>query len=268
MIYNFDQIFSVMRYPAGESHIAIRNHVPENPVIVHPYCRTFEDICNVLTAEEILAEMGELSAAWFIPYFPFSRHDRRRFRGDGLELKIALNLLKKTNVITLDPHSDVSGMLPHIPQSEVVKAIDEEFGIFKNNPVIVIPDTGATKKAYTWATGRDIAQAYKVRDVNTGKLSGFDVAPANFYNRPCVIVDDICDGGGTFLGLADILKKRGAASLTLVVTHGLFTQGVTELRKRFDKIICISNADQHSLLSEHGILTISYAKMFQRGIFV
>lgn len=266
IVHDFDAIFTTMRYPAGESHVSLKNYVPEKAVILKAYCRNFEDICNVKTADNILKRHKAKNITWFIPYFPFARHDRRIYKGDGLELEVAMDILKGIDVVTLDPHSDVLGVLPHIPQSEVVYAAQDEFGILDNNPYIVIPDAGATKKALTWAgTNKNVIQAYKNRNTSTGALSGFTIHLEDFEDRPCLIVDDICDGGGTFLGLGDILKGRKAGPLTLLISHGLFTKGVKgidELLERFDRIITVSKIDSVG----EKLTSISYAKLYQRGI--
>jgi len=49
-------------------------------------------------------------------------------------------------------------------------------------------------------------------------------------------VDDICDGGGTFIGLAKALKQKNAGNLYLAVSHGIFSKGFNELNKHFTKI--------------------------------
>jgi len=49
-------------------------------------------------------------------------------------------------------------------------------------------------------------------------------------------VDDICDGGGTFLGLATALKEKNAGKLSLIVSHGIFSKGFEELNKSFDTV--------------------------------
>jgi ribose-phosphate pyrophosphokinase len=38
-------------------------------------------------------------------------------------------------------------------------------------------------------------------------------------------VDDICDGGGTFIGLAALLKSHNAGHIVLIVSHGIFSKG-------------------------------------------
>jgi ribose-phosphate pyrophosphokinase len=41
----------------------------------------------------------------------------------------------------------------------------------------------------------------------------------------CLIVDDICDGGATFVALARKLREAGAIEVSLFVTHGIFSKG-------------------------------------------
>jgi phosphoribosylpyrophosphate synthetase len=64
--------------------------------------------------------------------------------------------------------------------------------------------------------------------------------------RDCIIVDDICDGGRTFIEIAKQLPNTN--SLTLVITHGIFSKGLKELEAYFDKIITTN-----SLLQEPDI---------------
>ncbi len=52
-----------------------------------------------------------------------------------------------------------------------------------------------------------------------------------------LVVDDICDGGGTFLGLADkFWKQTSISTLDLYVTHGIFSKGVRELLRMYHNV--------------------------------
>jgi ribose-phosphate pyrophosphokinase len=81
-----------------------------------------------------------------------------------------------------------------------------------------------------------VLECSKHRDVKTGQLSGFKVQSDDMQGRDCLIVDDICDGGGTFLGLAEALKAKGAGRLYLAISHGIFSKGVEPLTTVFDHI--------------------------------
>ena len=65
----------------------------------------------------------------------------------------------------------------------------------------------------------------KERDLKTGQLTNFKVFNEDLQNKTCFIIDDICDGGGTFVGTAEALKKIGAQKIILVVSHGIFSKG-------------------------------------------
>ena len=103
---------------------------------------------------------------------------------------------------------------------------------------LISPDGGALKKIYKvseYLGGIDVVECSKSRDVKTGKLSGFKVYDDNLQGIDCLIVDDICDGGGTFIGLAEELKNKNAGKLYLAVSHGIFNKGF-EAMNAFERI--------------------------------
>ena len=87
-----------------------------------------------------------------------------------------------------------------------------------------------------------------MRDVKTGKLSGFKVYSDDLEGQDCIIVDDICDAGGTFMGLATELKKKNAGKLFLAVSHGIFSKGLDNLTQYFDTIF---TTDSFNTLEPH-----------------
>ena len=267
---SFDDVFESMRYPAGESHVSLRPGIdPATLTVIEATARSFDDLAQIVTADRILRSIDPTaSVEWFVPYFPFARHDRRNHAGDGFELAFALEMVSELRIVVADPHSDVAGQLRHIDQAAVVAAFSRA-GLFDNDPIIVIPDAGAAKKTYTW-TGEDstVIQALKRRDPATGELSGFHVLTDEFDNdlggRPCIIVDDICDGGGTFLGLAAELETVNAGPLTLAVTHGLFTKGLADLANAFDTIASFGSCNSAAAHSGR-VLTIPFNGLYTKG---
>lgn len=247
----FNDVFDVTRYPAGEIHV--ESSVPAtNPglrrFIEVSDCRTVEDLFAVAMAARIRDGSTD---TYFIPHMPFARHDHRRHRGDGYPIEVVQHLLEGVDILTVDPHSDVTGNLwPHITQAEIIRYTQPHGQTF------VIPDTGATKKAFSWLRPQDnFIQCLKHRDRNTGKLSGFQVLDSELTVRsedPLMIVDDICDGGGTFLGIAEELRSHGwHGPLTLFVTHGLFQPDKFEaLAETFDAVIT------------YGTPTVEHDKLF------
>ena len=112
----------------------------------------------------------------------------------------------------------------------------EEIG---NEAILISPDGGALKKIYKvseFLSGVEVVECSKSRNVKTEKLSGFKVYADDLQGKDCLIVDDICDGGGTFIGLSEELRNKNAGKLYLAVSHGIFSKGFAELSSSFEKI--------------------------------
>ncbi|MCK5642660.1 MAG: ribose-phosphate pyrophosphokinase, partial [Gammaproteobacteria bacterium] len=114
---------------------------------------------------------------------------------------------------------------------------------FEKLPILISPDAGSNKKANKLAVdfGFELVKCDKERNTKTGKLSGFEVFTNSLNGKDCLIVDDICDGGGTFLGLAKELKNKGAGNIYLFVTHGIFSKGTEIFRELFSGLYCTNS---------------------------
>ena len=112
--------------------------------------------------------------------------------------------------------------------------------------VLVSPDAGAYKKVFDVAKEfkiEKIITATKVRDVKTGKILRTEIPVLDQHrNLKYVIVDDICDGGRTFIELAKAIKdSRPTAEIYLIVTHGIFSAGFDELKKYITEVYCTNS---------------------------
>ncbi len=181
-----------------------------------------------------------------LPYLPYARADRRFVTGDCFGLEVFANILNglQIPVVTLDVHSAISNKLIERlnsiePTSLIRQAIRHSEDVSASSRLtLLFPDDGA-KKRYSVLGDQldvDVLHCMKVRDKATGKLSRFSVpAKEEFKNANVLLIDDICDGGGTFLGIADAMKEYGF-KLSLYVTHGIFSKGLEPLLKRFDRM--------------------------------
>lgn len=180
-----------------------------------------------------------------LPYLPGARADRGIPFGAKVYADF-INNLGADRVICLDPHSPrMPSMIKNLtvyPVERVIRKVLGDQGDTYGHPYVgvIAPDKGAHDRAKSAASMLHVPvfQAEKVRDFATGKLSGFECEQLPADGK-LLLVDDICDGGGTFIGLADHLNESqgvAGARLDLWVTHGIFSKGVSELRKRFDHI--------------------------------
>ncbi len=236
--------FEAFTFNGGEPHIKITCNLQNvDEVSISHRINSFNDMGLLLVTVDALRRMGIKVINAIIPYFPAARQDRVMVSGEALSVKVyadLVNQLELNEVTIYDPHSEVTPALLYNCNSisnhgfitKVVKQLSNEL-------VLISPDGGALKKIYKLAAhlqDYEVVECSKSRDVKTGKLSGFKVYNEDLQGRACLIVDDICDGGGTFLGLAKELKDKNAGPLYLAVSHGIFSKGTALLTDVFDKI--------------------------------
>lgn len=180
--------------------------------------------------------VSHLELAWL----PWARQDRHMVPGDSFALKVFANLLNTLNfnkVFVLDPHSDaaaaaINNCVVIAQESCLMQSETLRRAIGNRELMLVAPDAGALKKIHNVAKASG-AQEYailtKERDVATGNLTGFALVAGDVSGKDLLIVDDLCDAGGTFIGSAQVLRDAGARSVSLYVTHGVFSKGVENL---------------------------------------
>lgn len=240
------------RYPAGEVQVRI---LPSEIEKVKE-AKEIEVTARITNGE--VMELGMLSSAilganhgarrtLILPYLPYARADRRFVDGDSFGINVFagfINQLRYDEVRTLDIHSGASeaNILNFVnidPRLYILKAIED---IGKKDLTLLLPDAGAARYDLD-DLGLPIGQCAKIRDPKTGALSGFNAPKVS--TSKVLIVDDICDGGGTFAGIADELSIQDPnIVLYLYVTHGIFSKGIVGLSQRFRRVYTTDSLDQ------------------------
>jgi ribose-phosphate pyrophosphokinase len=235
--------FQSFIFAGGEPHIKINPDFDQSkPVTITHRLNSFNDLGLLCLTVDALQLMHVELADLYIPYFPAARQDRVMIKGEPLSVKVyadIINTFKFKKVFVFDAHSEViSAVLNNcevIPNHVFIQKVIQSIG---NDVLLISPDGGALKKIYKvseFLSGVEVVECSKSRDVKTGKLTGFKVYAEDLKGQDCLIVDDICDGGGTFIGLAEELKNKNAGKLYLAVSHGIFSKGFENLTC-FEKI--------------------------------
>lgn len=194
-------------------------------------------------------QAGELHL--MMPYVPYARQDRVAVAGEPLSAAVFCRLINGLGFDTVtiaDPHSDVVPALLDRVQvmraAQYVKTLRASALAHVPEIALVAPDVGARKRVEQVAkeVGAPVAYATKTRDPVTGKLSGAEIT-GDLPDLPLLVVDDICDGGGTFIALAKVIRAASSQPLYLYVTHGLFTKGLEPLLALYDGVFTAHCAD-------------------------
>lgn len=171
-----------------------------------------------------------------VPYMPFARGDRIFEKGNPLPLQIFLDQILDSfdEILTIDIHNPDWGKgINVIPQHVALK---ETIKHLSSYDYVVAPDKGALKKIYS--LDMPVITATKIRDLSTGRIIETMLdADVNLEGTKLLIVDDILDGGGTFIPLAEKLKRLGA-HVDLYVTHLIAAKGLDIFKGKIDNIYC------------------------------
>ncbi len=223
-------------FPDGQRHITLNEEIRAHDVCVTASITDADSLFDLLLLKDVL-DNTQNKVFLRIEYLMGARMDRRTDDRQPFTLKVVAEVLRNAgfeSIRVLDPHSfeslrmlNASAMYPG-EFADVLAKYDPK------DTVIVQPDAGARERIdnMVFGTKFGVVACSKDRDQATGELSGFKIhTPRHVRGKHCLIVDDICDGGGTFIGLAKMLMEAGAVSVDLFVTHGIFSKGLTHLWK-------------------------------------
>ena len=233
-------------YSGGEVSVKLEQKFPKfKTLLILAFLKSSDDIMLLLNITDALRrQFGfETPLHLHLNYCPYARQDRVCDEGEAFGLKVFANLINNLNfksIHIIDPHSDVA---PALFNNCFSISLDE---IFSNNystegiDYLVSPDAGANKKVFkvSQACGVPMIRADKVRDITNGKILETIIYADDLTGKRVLILDDICDGGMTFIELAKQLITKGA-KVDLYVTYGIFSKGKEVLREAgIENIYC------------------------------
>lgn len=219
---------------SGLDHFLIRWKV-ENKNNLH---QEFFIVANAVDA--IRQKYSNADITLWIPYYPYARQDRVCHEGESHAMKVfesLLGTLPVTELIVRDLHSNTNSIdLGKVPQWLCLSNFPTDQYQF-----LVAPDKGASEKVKQCMEVCQNAEFHitmnKVRQ--DGKVIHEPYQPMKAYGYRGLVVDDICDGGATFISVAKAIKENNPhAKLDLYVTHGIFSKGLDELALYYNKIFC------------------------------
>lgn len=256
--------YDVSQFPDSQQAITLKDSfLAGSDCVINTRLSSWKDLELLICTNQALKEAGVDNVHVKIAYLLGARSDRKFINGSSNYIKTVLapviNSQNFASVTILDPHSDVVeaciNKFKKVDNLSLVKYALGDLGIMPfdgpynfDNTIIVSPDAGALKKIYSIAERinykKDIVIASKHRDLETGNITHTDVPDIkNHLNKDFFIIDDICDGGRTFVEIAKVIKGYYdfKGRIFLIVTHGIFSAGYSELAKYFNGIYCTNS---------------------------
>ncbi len=264
----------IRNFADGEIFVRInRNARGRDVFILQPTVAKADNIMELLLLIDAAKRASAARVTAVIPYFGYGRQDRKDQPRVAIGAKLVANLIVAAGadrVVSIDFHQhQIQGFfdipVDHLYAAPVIttyfRALQERQPELKA-PVVVAPDVGSGKMARGFARrlGGTFAIIDKRRPMpNVSKVLN---VVGDVQDRPCLVVDDMIDTGGTIAQAIEALLARGASQVYVAATHALLSGAAVERlsatalaglvvtntiniprEKRFDRMTVLSVAD-------------------------
>jgi len=263
-------------YPDGTSYVEVKSFKYELEYRINSY----EDLWTLAQIKDVYDyNMQPLHV--IIPNLTDAQADRRFAPNQSSNLMLVLNFLKSLDF------AEITFFHPHNP--EVVEAILPEAHIIDNsyfidqvlhneiavgpgfvdinqldNLILMSSDAGGFKPLMKlvdkidWKGETESAAKSRKYEDGKSKLTQL-INRQDFGGKDVLIVDDICVYGGTFVGLAKLLRERNVGKLYLAVSHMTVNTPNTELCKLYDGVYTTNSKGlSYSMFPEGEIKVLEY----------
>jgi ribose-phosphate pyrophosphokinase len=229
--------YEVISFPDGEKHLKINKLDRKDTVEIICRITNSDDLFLLMQLSDILNRQCVCVEKITIPYLMTMRCDRLFSFEQPFSLKIVadvVNSFKAKKVVIIEPHSNTCIDLIKNSKAENIigKHPDDDF-------IYCLPDKGAALRYGSNGFIHKPIICTKKRDVETGKLTGFEIEDIGEYKEgnTIIVIDDLCDGGGTFVGIAQKIRELKPSKITLAITHAVQKEGIERVSGFYDKVI-------------------------------
>ena len=228
--------YHINNYPDGHKHIVLEgcewNKNQNIDVITR--IASMDDLFILLQVYSILQHENVFLSNVYITYLLTARCDRRFSMGEAVDLNILGEILERmnTNIFVYDAHSIPNCHIYIENKQLITKFIPSEVRYQYN---ICFPDEGAAERYRNCVhTTNLIGEKHRKPDGISVELKSLNKLDSKC---PILVIDDLCDGGGTFVALASELDVvYPDFQRAIWVTHAIQKSGIELLAAKYDKV--------------------------------
>ncbi len=221
-------------FPDGEIFVQVQENVRGRDVFIlqsiarHPNRYLME----LLLIVDAVKRAAARNVVVVIPYFGYSRQDRRDKPRVPITAKLVADLLQAAGVkqvVTMDLHTDQLQGFFNIPVDSLYgrPRLAEAFRAFRaedegDNLVVATPDVGSVKLARAYATELKVGLVIVDKErIDASKVKAMTVI-GDVNGKDVLLADDMCSTASTLVSAAKACHEKGARRVFATVTHGLF----------------------------------------------
>ena len=230
---------TVNHFADGETLVELNESIRGKMVylVQSTYKPVNEKLMELLVAIDAIKRSSPKEIVCIIPYFGYARQDRKAKPRQPITARLVADLLEAAGcnrVVTIDLHAaQIQGFfsfpaddITSIPMMAQYFANKPEINL--NKTVIVSPDHGGTTRARRFAERLDCSLAICDKRRPRPNVCETTNVLGDVNGMDCIIVDDMCDTGGSLIGAAKLLKENGAGNIYVAIAHGIFSKDALE----------------------------------------
>jgi len=271
---------STGRFSDGEFNFQIEENARGADVfIIQPTCPpSDQNLMELLIMLDTFKRASAERVTAVMPYFGYARSDKKDRPRVPIAAKLIANLITSAGadrILTMDLHAaQIQGFFD-IPVDHLYAApIVVDY--FQNNPIenmiVVSPDTGGAERARAYAKRLNAGLALCDKRREKANVAEVMNIVGNVEGKNCLILDDMCDTGGTICKVAEALHNAGAKDIFACFTHGVFSgKAIENIEGSYLKKVIVTNtiplSEKAQPLKEAGRIEIlSVAKLLASAI--
>ncbi len=217
---------STQKFSDGEIQPAFQESIRGDMVfLIQSTSAPAENILELLLMIDAARRASAYKVVAVLPYYGYARQDRKDKPRVAIGSKLIANMLEAAGadrVITMDLHAaQIQGYfeipVDHLESSSIFIPYIESLKL--ENLTFAAPDVGSANRI------REIASFFEAEMVicdkhrkRANEIASM-VVIGDVADRDVVLIDDICDTGGTLAKSAALLKEKGARSVRALCTH-------------------------------------------------
>lgn len=271
----------VQQFPDGEVYHCIKTDVQGKDVVLISGTISDTETIELFDLACGLVKQGALSLTLVIPFMGYSTMERAVKPGEIVKAKTRAMLLSAiptapmgNKVIFFDLHSEgiphyfTDGIRPvHVYCKSIVTQAAQE--LYGNNFVLASTDAGRAKWVESLANDMGINAAFVFKRRVSGDETHVTSISADVKDKNVVIYDDMIRTGGSLVNAAKAYKEAGAKEISVITTHGLFTNNALDRIKNSGlvaKVICTDSHPNALNINDPYLSIKSIAQLVQQNI--
>lgn len=264
----------------GEIRVRIESNLRRRTVfIIQPTSTPVNDhIMELLFMIDAAKRASSAEVIAVIPYYGYGRQDRKEMSRVPISSSVVASAIVNAGadrILTLDIHSEQQAGF-------IAKPWDDVYGSYSilpeirkrqlTNLVVAAPDKGGMLRATGYARllgCESLALVYKKRDILLNNVSNTLAMIGNVKDKNVLLVDDMIDTAGTIVNAANHIHKKGAKSIRVVATHGIFSGDALQKINSSaieEMIITDSITQKKEVVNSPKVTVVSVSKLLAEAI--